>query len=100
MVMAGRGDPGSMDSLGRARAGTWTAFGVTGIVTATYASRIPAVQDRLGLTPAGLAVAVLAIEGGAVLGLPLGGAAVTRHGSRRSLRLAFAIYVPGVLAAA
>jgi acylphosphatase/predicted MFS family arabinose efflux permease len=89
-----------MDSLGRARAGTWTAFGVTGIVTATYASRIPAVQDRLGLTPAGLAVAVLAIEGGAVLGLPLGGAVVTRHGSRRSLRLAFAVYVPGVLAAA
>jgi acylphosphatase/predicted MFS family arabinose efflux permease len=98
--MAGLGDLRGMDSLGRARAGTWTAFGVTGVVTATYASRIPAVQDRLGLTPAGLAVAVLAIEGGAVLGLPLGGAVVTRRGSRRSLRLAFSVYVPGLLAVA
>jgi MFS family permease len=92
--------PGGVDTLGRARLGVWAAFAVTGVVTATYASRIPALQDRLDLTPGGLAVAVLAIEGGALLGLPLGGAVVTRRGSRRSLRLAFAVYVPGVLAVA
>ena len=45
----------SADSLGRACAGARIAFCVTGAGagagTATYASRIPALQDRLGLTP-------------------------------------------------
>jgi MFS family permease len=88
------------DGLGQARAATWVAFFVTGLVAATWAARIPAVQDRLGLSPGGLAVAVLAIEGGALLGLPLGGALVTRRGSRYGLRAGFAVYPPGLLVVA
>jgi MFS family permease len=83
-----------------ARAAAWVTFGVTGLVAASWAARIPAVQDRLGLSTGGLAVAVLGIEGGALLGLPLGGALVARWGSRHGVRAGFAVYAPGLLAVA
>jgi MFS family permease len=86
--------------LRRARAGTLVVFFVTGAVFATWAARIPAVQDRLDLSAGGLAVAVLGLEGGAVLGLPAGGMLVARAGSRWTLCLGFAIYPPALLAAA
>jgi hypothetical protein len=71
-------------------------FSVTGLVSATWAARIPATQERLHLSPGALGLAVLCIEGGALLGLPAGAILVTRRGSRPSLRLGFAIY-PGLL---
>jgi MFS family permease len=72
--------------------GTLTVFFVTGAVFASWGSRIPAVQDTLNLSPGELAVAILGIEGGAIVGLPLGGALTARLGSRPSLRLAFVAY--------
>ena len=72
----------------RARAATTAVFFVTGFVVAAWATRIPAVQQHLGLSPGGLAVAVLGLEGGALVGLPAGAALVARLGSRASLRLA------------
>jgi MFS family permease len=76
----------------RARAGTTVVFFVTGFVVAAWATRIPAVQERLGLSPGSFALAVLGLEGGALAGLPAGGALVARLGSRPSLRLGFAVY--------
>ncbi|HYY81583.1 MAG TPA: MFS transporter [Actinomycetes bacterium] len=73
---------------------------MTGFVVAAWATRIPAVQQRLSLSPGRLAVAVLGLEGGALVGLPAGGAIVTRFGSRRSLRLGFAVCPTALLAAA
>jgi hypothetical protein len=67
-------------------------FFATGFVVAAWATRIPAIQQRLSLSPGSFAVAVLGLEGGALIGLPVGGALVARVGSRRSLRLAFAVY--------
>ena len=88
------GYPGSMASIEdrRARAATAVVFFVTGFVVAAWATRIPAVQERLALTPGSFAVAVLGLEGGALAGLPAGGALVARLGSRPSLRLGFAVY--------
>lgn len=65
---------------------------MTGLVTATWAAQIPATQDRLHLSPGHLGLAVLCIEGGALVGLAAGGTLVSRRGSRWSLRLGFAIY--------
>lgn len=65
---------------------------MTGLLSATWAARIPATQDRLHLSTSALAVAVLGIEGGALLGLPVGGALVARYGSSRSVRLGFGCY--------
>ncbi len=100
MCMAAAVTPRGVDVLTRARVGTWTAFCVTGAVAATYAGRVPAVQDRLSLSPGGLAVAALAIEGGALLGLPLGAALVGRWGSRRSTQVGYAVFAPGLLVGA
>jgi len=72
--------------------GTLVVFFVTGGVFASWGARIPAVQDGLDLSAGELAVAILGIEGGAVLGLPLGGALSARLGSRTSLRVAFVAY--------
>jgi Major Facilitator Superfamily len=83
----------------RARAATAVVFSVTGFVVAAWATRIPAIQQRLELGPGGLGVAVLGLEGGALVGLPTGAALVARLGSRASLRLGFAVYptvLPGV----
>jgi MFS family permease len=82
--------PASQDR--RARVATTIVFFATGFVVAAWATRIPAIQQRLGLSPGTFAVAVLGLEGGALVGLPVGGALVARVGSRRSLRLAFAVY--------
>ncbi|GIJ73497.1 MFS transporter [Virgisporangium ochraceum] len=78
--------------LRTARIGTTAAFLLTGAVMAAWSTRIPAVQDRLHLTPSGLSVAILGLEGGAVIGLPVGGALVARFGSRRCLRVALILY--------
>jgi MFS family permease len=84
----------------RARAATIVVFCVTGAVFASWGVRIPAVQDRLGLSAGELAIAILGIEGGAVAGLPLGGMLVTRFGSRACLRLGFSVYPPAMVAVA
>jgi MFS family permease len=60
-------------------------FLVTGFVSATWAARLPATQERLELSAGRLAFVVLAIEGGALVGLPLGGHLADRYGSRRTL---------------
>jgi MFS family permease len=80
-----------------ARTGTTVIFFLTGAVVAAWSTRIPAIQERLHLTPASLSVAILGLEGGAVLGLPLGGALTSRLGSRRSLRAGLAVYPTALL---
>jgi MFS family permease len=96
------GHTGDMDDteLRRARAATFTVFFLTGMVITAWATRIPAIQDRLDLSPAGLSLAVLGMEGGAIAGLPLGAWLVARWGSRMSLRLGFVAYPAGLIAVA
>src|SRR3954471_1755356 len=76
---------------------TFVVFFVTGGIFASWGARIPAVKGGLGLSAGQLALAILGIEGGAVLGLPLGGALVTRLGSRTSLRLPVPGYPAGMV---
>jgi Major Facilitator Superfamily len=84
--------------LRRARAATTLLFALTGTLSATWSSRIPAVQDHVGLSAGGLAVAIVGLEGGAIAGLPGGGALVARLGSRRALALGYATAPLGLLA--
>src|SRR4051794_9880577 len=97
MGIAAGGHGTGVDDVRAARRAVWVSFFVLGAVTATWAARIPAVQDRLGLSPGGLAVVALGIEAGALVGLPLGATAVVRMGSRRSVAAALVGYVPGVV---
>jgi MFS family permease len=82
----------------RARAATTAIFFLTATTMAAWATRIPAIQERLDLSPGALALAILGLEFGAIVGLPTGGVLVTRLGSRSSLRIGFAVY-PATLVA-
>src|SRR3954447_4061431 len=82
----------------RARWAVTAMFFVVGSYGAAWGTRIPAIKADLDLASGALAVAILGLEGGAVLGLPAGGALVARLGSRRTLRLGFAVFAPGLVA--
>jgi len=84
------------------RAATASLFLATGTVFGSWAGRLPAVKEQAGLSDATLAVALLSLEAGAVLGLPAGGRLVSRWGSRAVLGWsmpAFAVLFVGVGAA-
>src|SRR5215216_1795773 len=81
-----------------ARIGAAVCFLLTGVISASWASRVPAIKDGLGLSDGQFAIALLGLEAGAVLGLQLGGLVVPRTGSRRALSaslLAFACVLLG-----
>jgi photosystem II stability/assembly factor-like uncharacterized protein len=69
-------------------------------VFASFASRIPALQERLELSPGTLSLAFVALNGGAVAGLPGGSVLAARVGGRTSLRLGYAVYPPALIAGA
>jgi predicted MFS family arabinose efflux permease len=68
-----------------ARTGGAACFLLTGVLSASWASRVPAIKDGLVLSDGQFAIALLGLEAGAVLGLQLGGIMVPRTGSRRAL---------------
>ena len=86
---------------GRAGLGLSAAayFLLTGVIFATWASRVPAIKGGLNLGEGQFAIALLGLEAGAVLGLQLGGLLVPRVGSRRALTaslVAFACALSGL----
>ncbi len=83
---------GNGQRLRAARAGTSGAFLLTGLVFATWAARVPALRDALGLTDAQLAFAFVGLNAGAIVGLQLGALVVVRWGSRRALRVALPVF--------
>jgi hypothetical protein len=83
--------------LGRARVGVSLAFLLFGAVYFTWAARLPAIKDDLGLSDGELAVALIGLGAGALVGLQLGGVLVPRIGSRAVLAVALPLL--GVLLA-
>jgi len=84
----------------RARGATTAIFFMTGWVYAAWATRLPTIKHDLGLSDGELGAAILGLEAGAIVGLPAGGALVARVGSRRALRLGFAILPCALVAVA
>ncbi len=60
-------------------------FLLTGAISASWAPRVPAIKDGLGLSDGQFAIALLGLEAGAVPGLQLGGLVVPRTVSRQAL---------------
>ena len=83
--------------LRRARVGVSLAFLLFGAVYFTWAARLPAIKDDLGLSNGELAVALIGLGAGALAGLQLGGVLVPRIGSRAVLAVALPLL--GVLLA-
>ncbi len=72
-------------------------FLLTGIIFATWASRVPAIKGGLNLSDGQFAIALLGLEAGAVLGLQLGALIVPRVGSREALTTSLAVFACALL---
>lgn len=67
---------------------------------AAWMSRVPDVRELLLLTPGQLGLLLLAVSAGALCGLPLAGRATHRFGASRTVRLAMAVAMSGMVLAA
>lgn len=67
-------------------------FFMAGLSFASWASRIPAIQQKLHLTEAALGAVLLAIPTGLMCSLPFTGWVITRIGSRKLLVIAIICY--------
>lgn len=76
----------------KARLAVAACFFTNGVLVASWVSRIPAVQSRLGLNHAVLGLALLGLACGAVLAMPASGWFISRWGSRKLTWLTAAVY--------
>jgi MFS family permease len=90
----------------RARIAVAAVFAVHGAVTGSFATRIPWIQDRLGLSEGALGLALLAPTLGSLVGMPMAGRLAHRFGGRVTTRwllagwcaaLALPALAPGLL---
>ncbi len=74
-----------------------TFYFIRGIVFASWASRIPDIQQRLGLSEAGLGGVLFALPVGQLLATMLSGYLVNRFGSRVTLSVGALLYPAGLV---
>ncbi|WP_084447728.1 MFS transporter [Hymenobacter roseosalivarius] len=72
-------------------------FFLQGLCFASWASRIPTIQQRMGFSDAGLGLVLLALPVGLMLSLPLSGWLVARQGSRRVALVGALLYAVTLL---
>ena len=80
-----------MSPVRRARGAVTAIFLLNGLVYGSWAARIPAIRDRLGLSDGELGIALACIPIGSIIAMPVAGALAARTGSRRATRAAFAL---------
>ncbi|MDH6137200.1 MFS family permease [Kitasatospora sp. MAA4] len=78
--------------LRRARISVALVFAVHGAVAGSFATRIPAVQHALRLSPGALGLALVMPAVGASLAMPLAGRVTHRLGARAAIRLLLALF--------
>jgi predicted MFS family arabinose efflux permease len=86
--------------LRAARLATTVAFIGAGFAFASWASRIPAVRERLDLSPSALGLVLFAIAAGSITSLPMSGSIIARIGCRRTLAIMAVILGVGLLVVA
>ena len=72
-------------------------FFLLGLCFASWASRIPSVQQQMGISEAGLGAVLLAIPLGQLLSLPLAGWLVAKEGSRKVVLWGVVLYAGALL---
>jgi MFS family permease len=85
------------------RAARWAVlavFVINGSYFGAWATRIPAIRDRLDLTDGQLGLGLGAIALGAIVAMPIAGAVAARIGSRRATRAATVLATLGTAAVA
>lgn len=76
----------------KARWITIVFFFLSGIITATWASRIPDIQKKLALNDAQWGGVLFALPAGLVMGLPLSSWVVSKYGSRRMMVITSVVF--------
>ncbi|NIH82748.1 MFS transporter [Amycolatopsis viridis] len=82
--------------LGRARRAVSVVFAVCGAAFGTWLARVPAVQERLGLSTGQLAAGLFGLAAGSVVALLVAGALITRTGSRAATLLGAVVLCGGL----
>ncbi len=75
-----------------ARIAVSSLFFLTGLCFASWASRIPAIQQALHLSEGGLGSVLLALPVGSMISMPVAGLLVSRYGSRQVVLVAGLLY--------
>jgi MFS family permease len=75
----------------QARGAVAAVFFLNGLVFGTWASRIPAVRDRVGLSDGELGLVLACAAVGAIVAMPVAGGRAARIGSRRATRVSFGL---------
>ncbi|ALV46386.1 MFS transporter [Arthrobacter alpinus] len=86
-----------MNQINAWRNGVVTAYAGSGLVFATWVSRIPAVRDDLGLTPGQVGLMLLCMSLGSFISVAASGLIVLRLGSKLTTRLGSVIQALGVV---
>jgi predicted MFS family arabinose efflux permease len=79
-----------------ARVAVAVAFVALGVGGGSWATRIPAVQHRIGLSAAELGVALFGLGFGSLISMPITGMLVARHGSRPVVRATSVLFAVSV----
>lgn len=86
-----------MSQVSAWRNGVVTAYAGSGLVFATWVSRIPAIRDDLGLTPGEIGLMLLCMSLGSFVSVAVSGLVVLRLGSKLTSRVGSIIQTIGVL---
>lgn len=89
-----------MTNLQRARFSVFTYFLLCGSAVTIWATHIPVVEEKLGISPAQIGFLILLLGAGALASMQTVGKAVDKYGSARTLTassaaLGFALFFPG-----
>lgn len=88
-----------MNSLKSWRNGVVTAYAGSGLVFATWVSRIPAIKVDLGLTPGTVGLMLLCMSFGSFISVAASGLVVLRLGSKLTTKVCIVIQSSGVVIA-
>jgi MFS family permease len=75
----------------QARGAVNAIFFLNGLIFGSWAARIPAVRDRVGLSDGELGIVLACAAVGSILFMPIAGGRAARIGSRRATRVSFAL---------
>jgi MFS family permease len=75
----------------QARSAVAAVFFINGLIFGSWAARIPAVRDRVGLSDGELGIALACGAIGSIIAMPIAGGRAARLGSRRATRVALGL---------
>jgi MFS family permease len=88
---------GDTAAVERAKIAVAVVFLVCGLSFASWAARVPAIRDALGLTPGRVGLLLLSVSVGTALALPFSGLVVDRLGPARTVAISTAVGALGLL---